>query len=88
MDLDAIRTFPTSREVRHCGQSLTVSPFDIYADCPSCGSQFKFRAFSANVKLEDSFDAFFEWMNQPGAEELATIRRMQIENDSSLTQVS
>ena len=81
MDLDAIRTFPTSREVRHCGYSFNVSRFDIYADCPTCGSQFKVRAFSGNVELEDMFDAFFEWMNQPGAQAIADRRMQQIEND-------
>ena len=72
--LDAIRTFPLQREVEHCGTRIVVSPFAIYADCPRCGSRIKVRSFSASAELEDVFDSVFEWLNQPGAQEVAQQR--------------
>jgi len=59
MNIDTIRTFPTSREVSHCGETFSVSPFDIYAPCPVCGKRIKVRSFSAHLETEDLFDAFF-----------------------------
>jgi hypothetical protein len=79
--LDAIRSLPLKREVEHCGQRFVVSPFDIYATCPKCGSQLKTRSFSGVTEVEDIFDAVFEWMNQPGAAELVRRRQEVIEKD-------
>jgi hypothetical protein len=79
--LDAISQLPVSREMQHCGQSFTVSPFDLYATCPNCRSRVKLRSFAAVPELEDVFDAVFAWMNQPGAAEVAEKRRQEIAAD-------
>jgi hypothetical protein len=79
--VDAIKSFPVRRTVRHCGTTFTASPFDIYADCPACGARIKVRSFSGATELEDVFDAVFEWMNDPAAGEAATRRRQAIEAD-------
>lgn len=63
-----IREFPTSRTVEHCGEAYTVSPFDIYVECPRCKEQVKVRSFSGVPEVEDVFDAVFEWMLEPKAE--------------------
>ena len=80
--IEAIRTFPLEREVEHCGKRWTVSPFDFYANCPGCGGQIKLRGFSAVDELEDIFDAVFEWMNQPMAQEVARRRQRALEEDT------
>lgn len=74
-DLEAIRSFPTRREVEHCGVKIVVSPFEFYATCPRCRTRLKLRSFSAHAEIEDLFDAVFEWMKQPEAEEV--VRRRQ-----------
>ena len=79
--LEAIRGFPPTRGVQHCGGNWEISSFDFYAHCPQCGKQIKVRSFSSVSELEDVFDAVFEWMNQPGADSVACQRRRQIEND-------
>jgi hypothetical protein len=79
--LDAVATLPLSRETMHCGRAFTVSPFDIYATCPVCKTQFKVRSFAAVPEIEDVFDAVFAWMNQPGAAELVQKRRQEIAQD-------
>ncbi len=79
--IDAIRAFPIEREFEHCGRRSTLSPFDIYAVCPECGARVKVRAFSATTELEDVFDAFFEWLNQPGAVESARKRQQAFATD-------
>jgi hypothetical protein len=79
--LEAILCFPVRREVEHCGQRFVVSPFDIYVTCPKCGSPLKTRSFSGVTEVEDVFDAVFEWMNQPGAADLARKRQEIIEKD-------
>jgi len=76
--LEAIRTFPVHREAEHCGSRIVVSPFDLYATCPQCGSRIKIRAFSGVTEIEDVFDAFFEWLNQPEAQELARSRQRDL----------
>lgn len=75
--LDAIGSFPVSRDVEHCGTRFAISPFDLYALCPTCGTRIKVRAFGAIPEIEDLFDAFFEWMNRPGAASVAH-NRMQM----------
>jgi hypothetical protein len=77
--LDAIRTFPTVRQVEHCGTLLQVSPLDFYARCPHCGDRIKLRSFSGGAEIEDVFDAVLEWMNQPTAEAIARSRRAELE---------
>jgi hypothetical protein len=77
----AIRELPVERDVTHCGQTFQVSPFEIYAECPQCRKLLKLRSFSAVPELEDLFDAVFEWMSQPGAEEVARRRRESIAAD-------
>ena len=79
--IEAIHSFPTKRMVEHCGKRWMVSPFDIYADCPQCGARIKLRSFSSCTEIEDVFDAVFEWMNQPGAEDLIRQRREAIAAD-------
>lgn len=79
--LDAISQLPVSREVQHCGQSFTVSPFDLYTTCPHCRGRVKLRSFAAVPELEDVFDAVFGWMNQPGAAEVVEKRRREIAAD-------
>jgi hypothetical protein len=89
--LDAIRNFPVQREAEHCGSRIVVSPFDIYAQCPHCGSRIKMRSFSAVTEIEDVFDAVFEWLNRPEAQEVARRRheRLQtIANNSPMTRSS
>jgi len=81
--LEAIRSFPLQREVEHCGARMAVAPFDIYADCPRCGTRLKVRSFSATGEVEDVFDAVFEWMNQPMAQEVARCRQRAIEADQA-----
>jgi hypothetical protein len=80
--LEAIRSFPLGGEIEHCGCKVIISPFDYYAQCSQCGKRIKVRAFSAGREIEDVFDAVFEWMNQPGAEELVRQRRKAIEADA------
>jgi hypothetical protein len=77
--LDAIRSFPTAREIEHCGARFQVPAFDFYADCPRCGARLKLRAFSGGAEIEDIFDAVFEWMSQPGAEEATARRRTALQ---------
>lgn len=79
--LDAIQALPVSRDVSHCGQTFSVSPFDIYGTCPVCGKRVKVRSFGGTSEIEDVFDAVFAWMNQPGAESVARDRRKVIGED-------
>ncbi len=77
--MEALRSFPCEREVKHCGVKIVASPFDFYATCPRCGARMKLRSFSAAHEVEDVFDAVFEWMNQPGAAELVRRKQQDIE---------
>lgn len=77
--LNAIRAFPTEREVEHCGTRIKISPFDFYTACPHCGARLKVRSVSAIPEIEDVFDAVFEWLNDPKAGALAEQRRQAIE---------
>jgi len=79
--IEGIKAFPLQREVEHCGGVFTTSPFDIYAECPHCGTRIKVRAFSGVTEMEEVFDAVFEWMNQAGAEEFVKRRREEIAED-------
>lgn len=79
--VEAIRAFPVVREVRHCGTTFRVSPFDFYATCPACGTRIKVRSFAAVTELEDVFDAVMEWMLQPGADEVVRRRQAVIAAD-------
>ncbi len=79
--LEAIRSFPPQREVEHCGSRIVTSNFDFYADCPQCGSRIKVRSFSATGEVEDVFDAVFEWMNQPTAQDAARRRQAALEEE-------
>jgi hypothetical protein len=80
--LDAVKSLPTEREVRHCGGVFRVNPFDVYATCPTCATRIKVRAFSGAVEIEDLFDAVFVWMTQTGASEAARQRIAEIRSDS------
>ena len=79
--LDAIREFPASREIEHCGQAHAVSPFQLYFDCPTCGKRTKLRAFSAAPEVADLFDAVFAWMTQPGVAEHVQQRQQELDED-------
>jgi len=82
--LEAIRSFPLEREVEHCGIRMTVPPFDFYAECSQCGSRIKVRSFSGTEEIEDVFDAVFEWMNQPMAQEVVKRRLKALEEETDL----
>jgi hypothetical protein len=79
--IEAIRSLPAQREVTHCGVSFTVSPFEIYADCPRCGTRIKVRSFSAVTEVEDLFDAVFEWIDRAHADELVQRRQAVLRED-------
>jgi len=79
--IEAIKSLPLRREIEHCGSKLVVSPFDIYTTCPQCGARIKLRSFTAYFEVEDVFDAVFEWMSQPGTQELVRSRREAIAQD-------
>ncbi len=79
--IEAIANFPTSRTVSHCGTKFGVSPFDIYARCPTCGTKIKVRAFSSGPDVEDLFDAFFNWLRQPGTSEVVARRQSELAED-------
>ena len=79
--LEAIRSFPRIREVHHCGEVFSVSPFELYAVCPQCQQKIKLRCFSALNEVEDVFDAVFAWLLQPDAMALALQRQTVIKND-------
>jgi hypothetical protein len=79
--VEAVRTFPVQRTVEHCGQTFSVSAFDFYATCPRCGQEIKVRSFAAVETIEDLFDAFFEWMKQPGAAEVIARRQAELEEN-------
>jgi hypothetical protein len=80
--IEGIKTFPIQREVEHCSTTFQVPPFDFYAQCPHCGTKIKVRACSGVTEIEDIFDAVFEWLNQPGAAELAHQRQQVIAADT------
>lgn len=80
--IEALRSFPLQKHVEHCGSEFVVSPFEFYATCPRCGTKLKVRAFSALPELADVFDAVFEWLNQPGADALADLRRAALRDDA------
>src|SRR5712692_10487981 len=82
--LEAIRSFPLEREVEHCGIRITVPAFDIYAECPQCGARIKQRSFSGTEEIEDVFDAIFEWMNRPMAQEVVKRRLTALEEETDL----
>ena len=69
------------REVEHCGVRMMVPPFDFDADCKPCGDAIKVRAFSAGGEIEDVFDAVFEWMNRPSAQDEARRRQTALKDD-------
>ena len=75
--VEAIRSFPVQHTVEHCDVSFSTSPFDVYAECPQCGTRIKIRSFSGVTEIEDVFDAVFEWMLNPAAQELVA-RRQQV----------
>ena len=39
--VEAIRPFPVQRAVEHCGERFAASPFDVYVQCPQCGTLIK-----------------------------------------------
>jgi hypothetical protein len=79
--LEAIRSFPVQRDIEHCGVHFPVAPFDFDAQCPQCGTRIKVRSFSGGGEIEDIFDAVFEWMIRPKAQEVAQQRQAAIEEE-------
>ncbi len=75
--IESIRSFPVERDVEHCGTRFVAPPFDLYADCPQCGTRIKVRSFSGMGEVED----VFEWMNQPTAEVMAERRRAVLKDE-------
>jgi hypothetical protein len=80
--LEVIRAFPVQRAVEHCGARFIAAPFDFYADCPRCGARIKVRSFSGVAEIEDVFDAVFEWMNRPKAQDEARRRQMVLKEEA------
>ena len=76
--VEAISSFPLTKEIEHCGSKFSVDPFEIYARCPNCGEQIKLRSFTASHEVEDVFDAVFLWMSRPGAIEVAKRRQQKL----------
>lgn len=56
--------------------------FDIYAECPQCGTRLKLRAYSAIEEMEDIFDAVFQWSLKPGANAAMQKRIAEIASDT------
>ena len=79
--LNALRDFPRSRSIIHCGETNQISPFDIYLNCPKCGQRIKVRSFAGVTEIEDVFDAVFEWLNDPQAREYAEERQQVLAED-------
>jgi hypothetical protein len=79
--IDAVRQFPVARVLEHCGAQFEVSPFEIYAICPSCGTKIKARSFGGVPELEDVFDAVFEWLLTRDAQVACCRRQGQINSD-------
>jgi ATP-dependent Clp protease ATP-binding subunit ClpA len=79
--VDAVRSFPLKRQVNHCGKLTEVSPFDFYFECPECGLVTKLRSSSGVSEIEDLFDAFCEWLDQPGALDVVQKRQQDIRED-------
>lgn len=80
--VEAIRSFPAVREVEHCNKKFQVSPFELYADCPDCGTRIKVRSLSGAPEIEDVFDAVFEWLNDPETRKVADRRQKEIAEDA------
>lgn len=76
--VEAIGAFPLAKRVEHCGDTFSVDPFEIYANCPKCGARIKLRSFSASYEIEDVFDAVFLWMSNPEALEVAKRRQRKL----------
>ena len=76
--IEAIKSFPLTTEVEHCGIKFSVPPFEIQVDCPKCGASLKLRATSASYEIEDVFDAVFLWLSRPEALEIAQARQKTI----------
>jgi hypothetical protein len=79
--IEAIKSLPHHREVRHCGRTFVVSQLDIYAKCPECGESLKLRSFSAAPELEDVFDAVLTWMLRDDSSELVRRRQQALRDD-------
>jgi hypothetical protein len=79
--IEAIRSFPLERTIKHCGVNVSASPFEFYVECPECGARIKARSFSAAMEIEDVFDAVFEWISNPAAQTLAARRQEALIED-------
>ena len=58
--IEAVKSFPLTIQVSHCGIEFTVDSLDVYCLCPKCKSKIKLRSFSGFCEIEDVFDAVFE----------------------------
>lgn len=79
--IDALRQYPVAHILEHCGKQFEVSPFDIYAVCPTCKTEFKVRSFAAVTEIENVFDAVFEWLLTPEAQAACRRRQEEIKAD-------
>ena len=79
--IEAIKSFPVQREIKHCDSTFTVSPFNFYAVCPKCEIRMKVRSFSGAAELEDVFDAVLEWLSEPKAKMHFEKRQEEIVED-------
>lgn len=76
--IDLIRSSPISIESKHCDTTFSVSPFDVYVICPKCGIKMKRRYFTYSYELPNAFDAVFEWLLKPDAQELFRKRQKDL----------
>ena len=83
--IEAIRSFPAAQQVNHCGQTMSIPAFEIYAKCPHCGTRFKVRSFAGYAEIEDVFNAVFTWMSRPENAEIARRRMAEIAADADDT---
>ena len=80
--IEAILSFPVSREINHCDETFFVNPFDIQVNCPKCEKSIKVRSFSGVTEFEDVFDAVFKWLKNPVAMNYFEERQKEIIADS------
>ncbi len=80
--IEAIRSFPATQQVNHCGQTMSSPAFEIYANCPQCGARIKVRSFAGAAEIEDVFDAVFAWISHPENAEVARRRMAEVAADA------
>ncbi|MBN1800397.1 MAG: hypothetical protein JW891_02770 [Candidatus Lokiarchaeota archaeon] len=54
----------TEKFCPNCTKSFDFSPILIYATCPNCKYEFKTRAFSGYIELEDVIVMILDWLGK------------------------